>query len=159
MLTWDKSLIPPIIRHIYIEPEKIPPGPGRRRTDMTQTGQLEISNADTLDNYEYTLVSIYYNTEERSTVRSANTLDRSISIYPNPIVESSTIGIFLEKPSDVRLSITDMAGRKIKEIEAGRLSGFSSIPLSSSLFPASGAYIIRIDAAGMSTGRLVQIFK
>lgn len=158
-LSWDRTLIPETISHIFLEPATISPGPGRKRTDMKVENSLNLPNRDSISKYSKTLISLYYNKEPVDGVRSESMLERSVAIYPNPISESSIVSIFLEKSTDVTISIVDAAGRKIKDISSGSLSGLSAIPLPSSLFPVSGAYFVTIKANGMSAERLVQIFK
>jgi hypothetical protein len=162
-LIWDKNLIPPIINHIYLEPATIGPGPARKRTDMKTESRFDMPNRDSIGKYSKTLVTIYYNREPSNSVSEDEMLDRSITLSSNPIVEQSTLSIFSEHTSQIRVTMFDMTGRHIQTLEQELHVGLNSIPLSKSLFPASGAYLIRIrtsDSHGVAnTYRIVHVVK
>lgn len=162
-LIWDKNLIPAIINHIYLEPATISPGPGRKRTDMKTESRFDMPNRDSIGKYSKTLVTIYYNREPISGVSEDEMLDRSITISSNPILESGAVNVFLERTSEVSITLFDMTGRQIQNIDQELHVGFNSIPLPKSLFPASGAYLVRIrtrDTHGVAnTSRIVHVVK
>ena len=162
-LIWDKNLIPPIINHIYLEPATIGPGPGRKRTDMKTESRFDMPNRDSIGKYSKTLVTIYYNCEPINSVSDDEVLDRSISLSSNPISEHSTLSVFSGRASGVSIALFDMTGRQIQTIAHDLHVGLNSIPLSKSLFPASGAYLVRIrtsDSHGVAnTTRIVHVVK
>jgi hypothetical protein len=162
-LIWDKNLIPAIINHIYLEPATIGPGPARKRTDMKTVSRFDMPNRDSIAKYSKTLVTIYYNREPINSVSDDEILDRSVTISSNPISESGTVNVFLERTSEVSVTLFDMTGREIHNIDQELYVGLNSIPLSKSLFPASGAYLVRIrtsDSQGMAnTSRIIQVVK
>lgn len=162
-LIWDKNLIPPIINHIYLEPATIGPGPARKRTDMKTESRFDMPNRDSIGKYSKTLVTIYYNREPINSVGEDDALNRSITISSNPIFETSTLSIFSERMKDVSITLFDMTGRQIQTIDQDLHVGLNSIPLSKSLFPASGAYLVRIrtsDSHGVAnTTRIVHVVK
>jgi hypothetical protein len=162
-LIWDKNLIPAIINHIYLEPATIGPGPGRKRTDMKTESRFDMPNRDSIGKYSKTLVTIYYNREPSSSVSEDERLDRSLTLSSNPISEQSAVNIFTDRTSEVIITMFDMTGRQILRIEQELHLGLNSIPLSKSLFPASGAYFVRIrtsDSHGAAnTSRIVHVVK
>lgn len=162
-LIWDKNLIPAIINHIYLEPATIGPGPARKRTDMKTESRFDMPNRDSIGKYSKTLVTIYYNREPINSVSKDETLDRSIAISSNPISETSTLSVFRDRTAEVSITLFDMTGRQIQSIDQELHVGVNSIPLSKSLFPVSGAYLVRIktiDAQGVATtSRIVHVVK
>jgi len=162
-LIWDKNLIPAIVNHIYLEPATIGPGPARKRTDMKTESRFDMPNRDSIGKYSKTLITIYYNREPVNSVSEDDILDRSVTISSNPISESGAVNVFLERTSQVSITLFDMTGRQIQSIDQELRVGLNSIPLSKSLFPASGAYLVRIrtsDSHGIAnTSRIVQVVK
>jgi hypothetical protein len=162
-LIWDKNLIPAIINHIYLEPATIGPGPARKRTDMKTESRFDMPNRDSISKYSKTLVTIYYNREPSTSVSVDKTFDRSIAISSNPISETSTLSVFCEQTAELGITMFDMTGRQIQSIDQELQVGVNIIPLSKSLFPASGAYLVRIRTSNTqrvaNTSRIVHVVK
>lgn len=160
---WDNKHIPQIINHIFLEPATISPGPARKRTDLKEGYRFDMPNRDSLGKYSKILVSLYYNREPLSNVDHDDVLDKSVSISSNPLTESSTLSIFVERTSDARISIYDVSGRVVYSFERTLGIGLNTMPLHESYFPLSGAYYIQIrtsDARGTAiTSRIVHKIK
>lgn len=67
--------------------------------------------------------------------------------YPNPFVNETTIPVTLLRPSDVKLEILDLQGRKIAELKKNNLDhGVQQLPINlGSLNLANGKYIYSVE--------------
>lgn len=65
-------------------------------------------------------------------------LAENISVYPNPLSQSATIELFLNRASDVKVAVIDMLGRNVKTLQEGELR--------------SGKQNIKLDATGLNKG-------
>lgn len=69
------------------------------------------------------------------------------SVYPNPFAEGADAQFTLLEPADVKILITDVAGRLISEkILPGLSAGMQQYHFDSTLFPAKGTYFLTIIA-------------
>lgn len=60
------------------------------------------------------------------------------SVYPNPFSSSATVTYTLSDPSDIRLEVFDLLGKRVRLLE----SGFKSI----------GEHVVTFDASGLGSG-------
>lgn len=82
-----------------------------------------------------------------------------ISINPNPITNSANIEFSLENASDVMISVYDLLGKKVMEINSGQLFGGShSINLSASELD-SGIYFVKLDIDNQSITKKILVSK
>ncbi len=67
--------------------------------------------------------------------------------FPNPFTDETTIPITLLKPSDIKIELFDLEGRKLHEIQkSGLVHGLHKVPVNvESLNLASGKYIYSVE--------------
>jgi hypothetical protein len=83
----------------------------------------------------------------------------SLSIYPNPMNNSSVVNINLAQAEKVTVSMYNMLGENVQTINAGDLSsGSHNITLDASRLPA-GVYFVQVTAGGYSVSRKVVVEK
>lgn len=86
-----------------------------------------------------------------------NTPASNLKAFPNPANESISIDFDIAQSSEVSLSITDLTGKNIQEIFAGRLNaGKINYPVSVSNIP-SGIYLVNLTINGNSTRQKITI--
>jgi hypothetical protein len=79
--------------------------------------------------------------------------------YPNPFNGSTTISFSLAQPQDVRLSIYDLLGRKIRILADGYLpAGINTVNFDASAF-SSGIFFYRLEAGDFSQSRRMVLIK
>jgi hypothetical protein len=81
-------------------------------------------------------------------------------ISPNPTTGGAEVRFALPATSDVRLGVYDLAGRRMRELAAGRLAAGSHTARwdgrdASGAAVGSGLYFVRLDAAGRTLTRTV----
>jgi len=89
---------------------------------------------------------------ECSISNSTNTLDQVVSLqaFPNPFVSSFQVKLELEKSEKVKIDISDVQGRLIKDIGNRTLSaGLHEINMEASDF-VSGVYFVRVQIGNQS---------
>lgn len=86
-----------------------------------------------------------------------NTPVANLNVFPNPANENMSIDFEITQSSEVNLSITDLTGKNIQEIFAGKLtSGKYNYPWSVTNIP-SGLYLVNIIINGNSTRQKITI--
>ncbi|QHS62812.1 cellulase family glycosylhydrolase [Chitinophaga agri] len=71
-------------------------------------------------------------------------LQTSLTSYPNPFGDNSTVSFFLEKPADVLLAVYDINGKQVAVLKRGRLdAGQYNTALSSAQLP-KGVYTLKL---------------
>lgn len=71
-------------------------------------------------------------------------LQTSLTSYPNPFGDNSTVSFFLEKPADVLLAVYDINGKQVAVLKRGRLdAGQYNTTLSSTQLP-KGVYTLKL---------------
>ena len=68
----------------------------------------------------------------------------AISLYPNPAKAYSNVTIELEVPSQIILSISDAAGRKVQNMEFAGYKGLNQKKIDLSKL-AGGSYMIKVN--------------
>ncbi len=156
-LEWDKSSIPPIIKHIYMSSEA--GSLEKYQKDMVVDSRLDIPTAgDSLHYFDNILIRVLYNT---FVLDVFNRTEQGISsIYPSAAMHDSKRYFNCDKEMTLRLTLTDMLGRKIAQAEAGVHKGINEVPqqLLGAALPGPGMYIIAIsDLSGNSTAAMQKI--
>jgi len=73
-------------------------------------------------------------------------LKASIKISPNPVINTATISVMLNKQADVVITLFDLTGKEVEKIEDGKLeSGLHFISWNPETLP-DGVYFIQIKA-------------
>jgi hypothetical protein len=92
-----------------------------------------------------------------SGVGSNKRVDPALSIFPNPISNSSTISISLDESTYLRLELFNALGERVARIAERRVGqGNSDFTLDARPLP-NGLYFLRLTADGMVTTHTVQI--
>jgi hypothetical protein len=161
-LTWNQNQIPAIIKHIILEPGTISPGPVRKKTDMKTVSRFDMPNRDSISKYSKTILTLYYNMDPLESVKQ-NSLDRSLTVYPNPLTLSGSFTFASPTSVDLQYSIIDITGKEIYHTAVGIVSGLMTIPLETSIFPASGAYFLQVRTKNnegiLTAHRLLHVVK
>ncbi len=114
---------------------------------MDPTGKID--NAGTATIAE--AVSNGYVTGTMATgVAVVNQPDETITLFPNPSNDNSTIYLNLTSESSVQVAIYNVAGELIAKKEYGKLNGGMMLPIESSKF-SSGIYFVNVMIDGKST--------
>jgi len=78
-----------------------------------------------------------------------------LDVYPNPFRDEVSLSLRLWTPGRVRISVFDLAGRQVDDIDCGFLgAGLHRLSWKGSELPA-GIYLVRLDAQGRSLVRKV----
>ncbi|MDZ7724834.1 MAG: C25 family cysteine peptidase [candidate division KSB1 bacterium] len=110
-----------------------------------------------LDDGHHKLIVNVFDSENNSTAESfafevkSELVIRNALNYPNPFSEATEFSFGLSRHADINISIYTLAGRKIKELSAGRRSpGYHQIPWdgydADGDIPANGVYLYQIRA-------------
>jgi len=100
-------------------------------------------------------VALVEDTTPKSSVPSQPLLARSISSYPNPFIQNTTIHFELETQGDVQIAIIDGLGREVDRVQTGYLeSGVHEIPLA---IKTQGFYFVRLFVNGQPIGNPLKI--
>ncbi len=76
--------------------------------------------------------------------------------FPNPFNPSTTLRFELPEPADVRLTVVNLLGERVVDLDLGRTAaGLHDLPFSPGAV-ASGVYIGRVEAASAATGEVRQ---
>lgn len=67
-----------------------------------------------------------------------------LTVSPNPFHEFSTVGFHLEAPSDIAITLCDVAGRLLHTEQRQLAAGPQYIEVAASQFPASGTYFLTV---------------
>ena len=142
-LYWDNTVIPAIIKHIYLSPETDPDE--KIRLDMKQENQFTIpSRFDSASKYTPMLITILYN-QEIMGVRSQNTASNDLTIFPNPMDSRSSLHFIISDEARLTLSAYDITGKKVFERKVNAIMGENTIELGKNDFAAhSGIYLLRL---------------
>lgn len=73
--------------------------------------------------------------------KTAFATDHDMDLFPNPAANQARLEWELDVPTEVQIDLYDLQGRKVQQIEAGRL--------------AAGAHSLRIDRNGLPAGMYV----
>jgi hypothetical protein len=93
---------------------------------------------------EWAVVSVPTINKSATGIRPGNGLN-GLSVYPNPVSETSLVAFSLEKPGNIRVELVDIVGTHVMDIANGDFSaGNHKIALqASSLKP--GVYLLKIE--------------
>jgi thiol-disulfide isomerase/thioredoxin len=90
-------------------------------------------------------------------ISEKNGVEGKLEFFPNPASTELNINLILNKPSEVRMDITDLAGRIVKPVENRFLTSVET-KVDISGLPA-GVYFLRINSNGNSTTRKINIVR
>jgi hypothetical protein len=132
-------------------------------TDFENIGMLNLTG-NSGNNYSYTDKNanilnpgavVYYRLKmvdkdgrfTYSEIRSIRLYDKElgISLYPNPSKNASNLHLNLDNPGVVRISITNVLGKQVSQIEFNGLKGLNQKNIDLSGMPA-GSYMIKVRA-------------
>jgi thiol-disulfide isomerase/thioredoxin len=86
-------------------------------------------------------------------------VEESIEVFPNPVVNSSTIRFNLHQSSDVTVELYNSAGKLVRELANGYLqAGANDVTLSASGL-TNGVYFIKINAGDQTITRKIAVVK
>lgn len=81
----------------------------------------------------------------------------ALSVWPHPIVSTSTIEVILSRPRHVRLTLYDLLGRHVNTIYEGALpAGTKTIPIDARSLPA-GMYLLRLQGENEQLTRRIVV--
>ena len=108
--------------------------------DITDDNEMIVIKLDVVNNLGHVVIT---GTESEDMVRLTN----SISNYPNPFSNNTTLSISLSQASNVSIIISNMLGEMIESVDLGRINeGFHNIDLKSSNALKNGVYTIKMKA-------------
>jgi PKD repeat protein len=74
-----------------------------------------------------------------------------LSIYPNPLTESTVLAFNLEEKENVEIEILDLLGKQIATVSNEEINaGIQKISLSKELFGSAGFYFVKLTVGGES---------
>ena len=68
---------------------------------------------------------------------------------PNPFSTQTTIGFELPRPGKAQLTIYDVSGKVLKEIEGNYTKGYNEVTIGNKGLPANGVLFYKIESAGL----------
>lgn len=148
---------------VFVEDEStwsfqwVPPALGVGTVTFFAAGNAANGNGSNLGDYIYT-TSLDVNEAMDTSVEDAEipTALEVTSVFPNPVVSSTTIRYDLMRSATTRLSLYDATGRIVRTVDGGHRSpGRHRFVLSADGLPG-GVYLYRLDTtAGAETGKLM----
>ncbi|MEE9554691.1 MAG: T9SS type A sorting domain-containing protein [candidate division Zixibacteria bacterium] len=81
-----------------------------------------------------------------------------LELYPNPVVEKSTVRLDISTPGMINIELFDILGRKVKTLYDGYTRGSSVVSLDKKNLP-SGCYYVRVRGKDFSESRQVTLLK
>ncbi len=121
--------------------------------DRDNDGDLDVTGIDEGDDRLY----FYENPGPDTSAETTLPAGFSVTLYPNPARETATVRFSLAAPSPVTVRVFDARGRAVATHEAGvRGAGNHTLSLSTHGL-ASGTYIVRLDAGGVSATRTLTL--
>lgn len=120
-------------------------------------GLVQDSSGDIFLSSDVETPAIYrIHLREKSAVGNSGSVQRSLSVFPNPSTTSATISYSLTKHQYVRLDLIDQLGRTVRALrDENEDAGEKCLPLSVSGLPA-GIYYLRMQSEdGIMTSKIV----
>ncbi len=152
VLSWDRSLIPPAVKGIWITPYG---APFLKMVDMTAQDSVTIDITDPTDtnyatNWEPAIITLYYNTTPHllsvSDGGGQTGLLSDLVTYPNPMRSSGTLEFTLSQQASVIINGYDALGREVLHLTKNGSAGENLMDLTG-LAETQGAILLRIDAS------------
>jgi hypothetical protein len=146
-LQWDKSLIPPIIHHIYLNSSYFPSKP---RLDMKQTSEFVLPLKDSSGLYNLDgrmILTILYNMDSLD-VRNPQMKERKAEIFPTVIASGKQIQLWLDESRPVTVQISDMIGHRMYSGSFDAIAGANRIPAGKL---GHGMYFIDVQQSSSGT--------
>ncbi len=131
----------------------------RFETKVGHTAEIDLDHEGNAEAASYTMVNmdvITSNPNDRSDLPEGFALDQN---YPNPFNPSTTISYSIPFNADVTLSVIDLTGRVVSQMQMPRQSaGAHKVVLDASHL-SSGVYLYRIQAGGYAASRKFTLVK
>ncbi len=122
-------------------------------TQIHIIGMLIAPNG-TIDNAgKATIAEAVTNGWVAGTAENASILSNSVSIYPNPAADFTTVNVQLKGESTLDLTILDMNGKVLASRNYGTVAGAIELPVNTANFE-NGTYIAVVTINGVSTRQL-----
>ncbi|NNF21128.1 MAG: T9SS type A sorting domain-containing protein, partial [Saprospiraceae bacterium] len=83
-------------------------------------------------------------------------IDNSIEVYPNPLTSVGHIEMDFEEPTDVRMEVTDLTGKRIASRNYGKVSGKQIFPFDGTRLE-SGIYFLKLFSGDRFTTKRIVI--
>lgn len=85
---------------------------------------------------------------------------RMLTLMPNPFNETTVLSFYLNEPSDVNITVTDLNGKNIWQTKGNFPKGQGQVTIHSRDLGAPGVYLYKMDAPGFSeTKRMILVDK
>ena len=82
----------------------------------------------------------------------------SVDLYPNPVVQKSSVTVSLNSPGVINAELFDILGRKVKTMFDGYTRGQTVFSLEKENLP-SGCYYVRVRGEGFSESKQITLLK
>ncbi|HYM21484.1 MAG TPA: T9SS type A sorting domain-containing protein [Candidatus Kapabacteria bacterium] len=145
-LEWDKSLIPPIIHHIYLSSSYIQ----QPRLDMVKTSEFIVPITDTSGLYDGAgkmILTLYYNEDSLAAVGTDEQSTQTM-IYPSVLSTNDHLNLWLGSDALVTIQMFDMIGRQISVNSINAIQGINQLPRMS-LTPGMYETVVRDNLLGV----------
>lgn len=111
--------------------------------------RLTVTNAEGCTNTAVSEVTV----DEVTSTRQQQRLDQQIRVMPNPVVDQLTVNYAFDQAWDLRLQLTDLTGRIIRQWDEGRQQTGQHVYQAAGLPP--GTYFLIIQAGPYRVGKKV----
>jgi hypothetical protein len=138
-ISWNKALIPPIIKHIFLSSGVFP---NRARLDLTTQSEFILPIKDSSGLYDRMIFTILYN-QDKLAVGSANTIGNEVLLYPSVLSASSTLSACLPVERDITIAVSNLLGQSVFTNSISAHSG-ANIIHQGSLNLSNGVYIAEV---------------
>jgi len=138
-LSWNKSQIPSIIKHIFLSSGVFP---NRPRLDLTTQSEFNLPIKDSSGLYDRMVFTILYNRDILA-VGTANTIGNEVQLYPSVLSASSSLSAWLDKNIDVTVTLKNVLGQPVFTNSISGHNG-SNILSHSSLGLSNGIYVAEV---------------
>jgi len=131
----------------------------RYETKEGHTADIDLDQEGNATAASYTMVNmdvITSNPNDRSDLPDGFALDQN---YPNPFNPSTTISYSIPFSADVTLSVVDLTGRVVSQMEMPRQSAGTHKVAFDASHLSSGVYLYRIQAGGYAASRKFTLVK
>ncbi|HET9136667.1 MAG TPA: T9SS type A sorting domain-containing protein [Candidatus Kapabacteria bacterium] len=138
-ISWNKALIPPIIKHIFLSSGIFP---NRPRLDLVSESEFNLPIKDSSGLYDRMIFTILYN-QDKLAVGAGNTISNEVQLYPTILSPSSTISAWLETNRDITVTVKNLFGQSVFTNSINAHSG-ANIIHQGSLHLSNGVYIAEV---------------
>lgn len=97
------------------------------------------------------------NTQSTSSVRNIKNSVRAITIFPNPVVVSSTVRFEVDQPAPLRIEIVNTLGEVIRVLRDAHVGVGTHFETLNTEGLTSGAYLLRITTSERSSSTMIMV--